>query len=139
VSGRLIDNVLGYRSLRTFLERHIRWCRLRRRISLPGYIGEFLVNPTALALIALAVVPTGPMAVVAGSIWMCASGIAWSAERKAGVRRSLIAYPPLELLRGILTAVVWFVPFFSSTVSWRGDKLKIGPRTRLEKISIPSS
>ena len=136
VSGHLIDNVLGRRTVREFLDRHERWCRIRRRISLGGYIGEFFVNPTALALIALAVVPSVPMGMVAGSIWMCASGIAWSAERKAGVRRLPFVYPPLELLRGILTAVVWFVPFFSSTVSWRGDRLKIGPRTRL--TSTPS-
>jgi ceramide glucosyltransferase len=133
VSGRLIDNVLGRRTVREFLDRHERWCRIRRRISLGGYIAEFFVNPTALALIALAVVPTPPMAVLAASIWMCASAVAASAERKAGVRRMLLFYPPLELLRGILTAVVWFVPFFSSTVSWRGDRLTIGPRTRLAR------
>ncbi|HKS15766.1 MAG TPA: glycosyltransferase, partial [Planctomycetota bacterium] len=138
VSGRLIDNVLGRRTVREFLDRHERWCRIRRRISLGGYIGEFFVNPTALALVALAIVPTVPMAIVAGSIWLGASGIAWSAERKAGVLRFPLAYPPLELVRGILTAVVWFVPFFSSTVSWRGDRLKIGPRTRLERINTPS-
>jgi ceramide glucosyltransferase len=138
VSGHLIDNVLGHRSLRTFLERHVRWCRLRRRISLTGYIGEFFVNPTALAMIALAIVPTAPMAVIAGTVWLCASAIAWSAERRAGVRRSLLVYPPLELLRSVLTAIAWFVPFFSSTVSWRGDRLKVGPRTRLERINTPS-
>ena len=134
VSGRLISNVLGYRSVRTFLERHVRWCRLRRRISLAGYVGEFLVNPAGLAVVALVIVRSVPMAVVAGSIWLAASALAASAERRSGVRRSLLVYPPLELLRGILTLGAWFVPFFSSTVSWRGDKLKVGPRTRLERI-----
>ena len=131
VSGRLIDNVLGRRSVGTFLDRHERWCRIRRRISLPGYVAEFLVNPAPLALAALAVAPSLPMAVVFGSIWLAASALAASAERRAGVRRPLWHYPPLELLRGFLTAVVWFVPFFSGSVTWRGDRLKIGPRTRL--------
>ena len=134
VSGRLIDNVLGRRTVGTFLDRHERWCRIRRRISLAAYLAEFLVNPAALALLALAIVPTVPMAIVFGSIWLTASAIAASAERRAGVRRPLWHYPPLELLRGILTAVVWFVPFFSGSVNWRGDRLKIGPRTRLAKI-----
>lgn len=138
VSGRLIDNVLGRRSVRTFLERHVRWCRLRRRISLAGYIGEFVVNPTALALLAWAIVRTAPMAAIAGGVWLIASAIAASAERRAGVRRALILYPPLELARSLLAAAAWFVPFFSSTVSWRGDRLKIGPRTRLTGIRTPS-
>ncbi|HZL73371.1 MAG TPA: glycosyltransferase, partial [Planctomycetota bacterium] len=134
VSGRLIDNVLGRRTVGTFLDRHERWCRIRRRISLAAYVAEFFVNPSALALLALAIVPTVPMAIVFGSIWLTASATAASAERRAGVRRPLWHYPPLELLRGLLTAVVWFVPFFSGSVNWRGDRLKIGPRTRLAKI-----
>jgi ceramide glucosyltransferase len=131
VSGRLIDNVLGRRSVKQFLDRHLRWCRIRRRISLAGYAGEFFVNPVALALAAVAIVPTPATAAIAGSIYLAACGIAISAERRIGIRRPLIHYPALELLRGILTAAVWFVPFFSSTVSWRGDRLKVGRRTRL--------
>jgi len=131
VSGRLIDNVLGRRTVGAFLDRHERWCRIRRRISLGGYLGEFFVNPVPLALLALALSPAVPMAVVFGSVWLAASAMAASAERRAGVRRPLWHYPPLELLRGLLTAAVWFVPFFSGSVNWRGDRLKIGPRTRL--------
>jgi ceramide glucosyltransferase len=134
VSGRLIDNVLGRRTIGQFLDRHIRWCRLRRRISLPGYVAEFLVNPAALGLVALAIVPTLSMAAVFGGILLAASAIAASAERRSGVKRPLLFYPALELLRGILAAVAWFVPFVSGTVTWRGDKLRVGPRTRLEAV-----
>ena len=131
VSGRLIDNVLGRRTVAQFLDRHLRWCRIRRRISLAGYVAEFFVNPVALAGIAWAVVPTAAMGAIAGSIFVAACAVAISAERRIGIRRPLFHYPVLELLRGILTAAVWFVPFFSSTVSWRGDRLRVGPRTRL--------
>ena len=74
------------------------------------------------------------MAIAFGGIWLVSSALAASAERRAGVRRPLVHYPPLELLRALLTAAAWFVPFFSSTVSWRGDRLKVGPRTRLARI-----
>jgi ceramide glucosyltransferase len=131
VSGRLIDNVLGRRTVGQFLARHLRWCRIRRRISLPGYVAEFFVNPAPLALAALALAPSVPMGIVFGAVWLAASAIAASAERRVGVRRPLWLYPPLELLRGILTAAVWFVPFISGTVNWRGDRLRVGPRTRL--------
>jgi ceramide glucosyltransferase len=111
----------------------VRWCRIRRRISLPAYLAEFFVNPAALALIALAIVPTPSMAIVFGAILLAASALAASSERRAGVRRPLLLYPGLELLRGILTAVAWFVPFVSGTVTWRGDRLRVGPRTLLMK------
>lgn len=137
VSGRLIDNVLGRRTVRQFLDRHLRWCRIRRRISPAGYVGEFFVNPVALSLLAAILVPTVASLAISGGILLAASAIAASAERRAGVRRPLVAYPALELLRSVLTAVVWFVPFLSGTVTWRGDKLRIGPRTRL--VHIPGA
>ena len=138
VSGRLIDNVLGRRTVRQFLDRHLRWCRIRRRISLAGYVGEFFVNPTALAAVAAAVYPSPAMLAVTGGIVLAASALAASAERRVGVRRPLILYPALELARGLMTAVVWFVPFLSGSVTWRGDRLKIGPRTRLAAVNTPS-
>ena len=51
VSGHLIDNVLGRRSVRDFAARHLRWARLRRKISAAGYAGEFLLNPVFIALL----------------------------------------------------------------------------------------
>ena len=134
VSGRLIDNVLGRRSVRQFLDRHLRWCRIRRRISLPGYLGEFLMNPVALALLAAAAVPSVPMGIIVAGVLLAAAALAASAERRVGVRRPLILYPALELLRQLMTAGVWFVPFFSRTVRWRGIPLRIGPRTKLEPV-----
>lgn len=131
VSGRLIDNVLGRKSVAQFLDRHLRWCRIRRRISLPGYVGEFFLNPAILAAAAWGIVRTLPMGILFGAAWLAAAAIAASAERRAGIRRPLVVYPALELLREFLAAAVWFVPFFNSTVSWRGDRLKVGPRTRL--------
>ena len=50
VTGHVIDNVLGRRSFREFAGRHLRWARLRRRVNLPGYLGEALLNPVFVAL-----------------------------------------------------------------------------------------
>ena len=134
VSGRLIDNVLGRRTVRQFLDRHLRWCRIRLRMSPPGYLGEFLMNPVATGLIGAAVArETWAWAAPVGA-WVAMSFLAATAERRAGVRRPLLHYPALELIRSLVTAAVWFVPFFSRTVSWRGVPLRIGPRTKLRPV-----
>jgi len=132
VAGCMIDNVLGRRTVGQFLDRHLRWCRIRRRISLPGYVGELLLNPVGLVLIGAAIVGTAGSFAIFGGTLLAMSALGAAAERGLGVRRPLIYYPALELLRSLLIAAVWPVPLFSRTVSWRGDRMKIGPRTRLE-------
>jgi len=134
VAGCVIDNVLGRRTVRQFLDRHLRWCRIRRRISLPGYVGELLLNPVGLVLIGAVIVGTAGSLAVFGGTLLGMSALGAAAERGLGVRRPLLYYPALELLRSVLVVAVWAVPLFSRTVSWRGDRMKIGPRTRLEPV-----
>src|SRR5436190_24295654 len=66
VSGNLIDNVLGRRTLKEFNGRHLRWARLRRRVSVFGYSSEFLLNPVFIALGGLAALRSADAAIVAG-------------------------------------------------------------------------
>ena len=134
VAGCVIDNVLGRRTVRQFLDRHLRWCRIRRRISLPGYVGELLLNPVGLVLIGAVIVGTAGSLAIFGGTLLGMSALGAAAERGLGVRRPLLYYPALELLRSVLVVAVWAVPLFSRTVSWRGDRMKIGPRTRLEPV-----
>jgi hypothetical protein len=66
---------------------------------------------------------------------MLMSFLAATAERRIGVRRRLVSYPVLELIRGSILALLWPVPFVSRTVTWRGNRLRIGPRTRLTAVA----
>ena len=59
------------------------------------------------------------------------SGLALASERRLGVRRSPLVYPALEVVRELVVAALWVVPFLSSSVHWRGRRLQIGERTRL--------
>jgi hypothetical protein len=52
-------------------------------------------------------------------------------ERRLDIRRPLLAYPLLTVIRSMVVAVLWPVPFFSSTVEWRGRTYRIGHRTLL--------
>jgi hypothetical protein len=62
------------------------------------------------------------------------SAAAWTAERLVGIRRKPWLYPPLELLRATLIGLLWAVPFFSSSVNWRGNRLRVGRRTVLRPV-----
>lgn len=132
VTGHLIDNVLGRRSLREFAGRHLRWARLRRRVHFSGYLGEALLNPVAVAFASMLALRTSDSAIVAGLALAASTIINSSTERQLGVRRPAWAYPLLELSLSSLRSVLWFVALVGGTVVWRGNVLALGPRSRIE-------
>ena len=132
VTGHLIDNVLGPRTLRDFAGRHLRWARLRRQVSLAGYLGEFLVNPMFVALLGLMALRSRGAVLVAALALVSMSLInAWT-ERLLGLRRPAWVYPALELLLSVVRGALWFVPLVSRTVVWRGIALPLTARSRIE-------
>jgi ceramide glucosyltransferase len=132
VSSYVIDNVLGRRTLGEFMSRHLRWARLRRHVNLAGYLGEALLNPVFLAILWAIIVRRPLVWAGAGGILALTSLLDAGAERAAGVRRSLLLYPVLELLLSIARGLLWFVPLFSRTLVWRSNVIRIGPRSRIE-------
>ena len=133
VGSRPVDNVLGHMRLRSFLARHLRWARIRRRMNLAGYVGEMLLNPVFLAAIAVLAFPSRANLAVAVAVLSVKAALDATAERVAGVRRPLVLYPALTLVKDILVGAVWIVPFASATVAWRGNRFRIGPRTVLRR------
>ena len=136
LSSQPIDNVLGRVSVRDFALRHLRWARIRRRISPLGYAGELLLNPVFLAAVAAAAIPGLATAVTFVAALLARSALDAASERAAGVRRPLGAYPALVLAKDLVTGVLWAVPYFSSAVTWRGRRFLIGPRTALRPAAI---
>ena len=136
VAGRPVDNVLGHLPLRAFLARHLRWARIRRRMNPAGYLGEILLNPVFLAVSAALALQSGASVVLAVAVLAVKSALDAISERTAGVRRPLVVYPALTLLKDLLVGVVWAVPFVSATVAWRGNRFRIGPRTALRRDGV---
>ncbi|HVN74826.1 MAG TPA: ceramide glucosyltransferase [Thermoanaerobaculaceae bacterium] len=137
-----VDNVLGTVSLRAFLARHLRWARIRRRMSPAGYAGELLLNPVFLAACGAVALRTPASAAIAAVALAVKAAVNASAERAAGVKRPLALYPALTLLKDLLVGAAWAVPFASSTVAWRGRRFHIGHRTALSpetatKVNVP--
>jgi ceramide glucosyltransferase len=131
VSGVPVDNVLGPLTVLDFARRHVRWARIRRRIALFGYIGELLLNPTALALIGAAASRSSDAFALFAVTLAGMSLLDYLAERNLKVQRPIHHYPYLELLRSMVVIVTWPIPFVTRKVSWRGTKFRIGPRTKL--------
>jgi ceramide glucosyltransferase len=133
VAALPVDNVLGRLSLESFLARHLRWARIRRRMNLAGYFGELMLNPVFLAVCGALALHDGASTAAAAAVVLLKSGVDAAAERAAGVRRPLPLYPALSLAKDLLVGAAWVVPFASSTVTWRGNRFRIGPRTLLSR------
>ncbi len=131
LSSRPIENTLGPLDVGGFLGRHLRWARIRRRMSPLGYAGELLLQPIFLAAVGLAIMrDLGSAALFAAAV-AASSLIASFAERSAGVRRRALAYPVLVVGRDLLVGAAWIVPFLTRRVAWRGNRFVLGPRTLL--------
>ena len=123
-----------------FVNRHLRWAQMRRRLSLPAYLGELLLNPVlwlALAVCAHAARRPGldgPLAALA------AAGIAAKCISDALLWRRLRgSLPPLAHvlfipLKDLLMAALWLGGAFRRTVNWRGTLLRIEAGSALVPI-----
>lgn len=128
--GEPVQNVNTRWSLRQLAERHARWARIRIRLVPWTYPLEIVGSPVVLAvLFTLFGVSGGPW-LLAGAL---AGKVAIDAVASLGIRGSLPGRGGLLLapFKDLVLFGVWFVPFFSSEVSWRGTTLRITKGTRL--------
>lgn len=135
MSGVLIDNVLGYRSLKDYMTRQLRWARLRRSMKWLGYTAELLLNPTFIALIGAICLRSPAAFTVFGTALVGMSALEAWMERLAGVKRNLLLYPFLEIILSTCRGILWPLGFLSSRVNWRGNILKVGLRSKLEETT----
>ena len=131
-----IDNVLGPVTVRAFLTRHLRWARIRRRMNPAAYTGELLLNPVFVALVGMLALRNWESSALFGVALVAKSTLDAMTERAIGVVRPLYRYPALTLAKDLLVGVVWLVPFFSTVVVWRGNRLRVGPRTLLVPVEV---
>jgi ceramide glucosyltransferase len=139
VSGRAIDNVLGNLPVQAFLARHLRWARIRRRMKPAAYAGEVLLNPVFVAVGAALADRTVESLVLAVAVLLLKSVLDAAGERSTAVRRSLLVYPFLTLIKDLLVGLAWVVPFLSTSVTWRGNRFHIGSRTLLSPVPSPAT
>lgn len=129
-------------TLERFVNRHLRWAQMRRRVAPIAYLGEVLLNPVlwiALALAALTVSTRGPdlrtgAMVIAAVLLKCAAdALLWRRLSGRFPPASAIALIPLK---DLLVAALWAVGAFRRKVDWRGNVLRIDAGSLLREIPV---
>ncbi|HVT57745.1 MAG TPA: glycosyltransferase [Thermoanaerobaculia bacterium] len=139
LSAHVLPVIHQQRTVREFLDRHLRWAQMRRRLS-PAFFGEPLLNPVPWMLgVAVLAAALARPAIVLAALLGCALKVAadaWLARRLRGTAlpvRALLAIP----LKDLLIAAVWLVGAFRRTVSWRDNRLRIGRGSLLSPLAAP--
>jgi ceramide glucosyltransferase len=131
-------------ALRHSVQRHLRWCQMRRRTSALAYAAELLSNVSvwAVALVVLAWVAPVPSRVfwasgllfIAAKCVIDALSILWLSPRAASW--SLIRWLPAA---DLINLWVWLQGAVKRRVEWRGTRLFIGEQTRLSPLlTVPA-
>ncbi|HUL36566.1 MAG TPA: glycosyltransferase [Thermodesulfobacteriota bacterium] len=131
VSNYLIDNVNEYWNLRKFINRHIRWGKMRWKIGGIKYLLELTINPVFTACLPLLLLgPTEKSLSVLGLVCM----MKIIGDYYVGRSLSTPMHPLFYLLspiKDLLVGLIWFVPFADDTVVWRGNRYRMSKDTRL--------
>lgn len=125
LSNHVINTANVYWQTGQFMSRHARWGKLRYRIGGISYLAEFLGNFVFLSFIPLLFRgPSKFTLLLPLSAWLLKS----CGDYLTGRTFKSEMHPLLYLLspvKDIIIGVVWFVPIFSNSIEWRGDRYTI--------------
>lgn len=135
LSPHVVRTINAGWGLTRFVSRHLRWGQLRRWISPTAYCFEPLLNPIPPALAIVA------MEWWTGELGLLASGCAATVVAKL-VSDGLLSHrlrgrwpDLLDLLlvpaKDMLVAALWGLAWVKRDVNWRGNRVRIGPGSRL--------
>ncbi len=147
VMGRMVPRVLGKRvaiarepvenvsrdkGVREFLSRYARWAVLQRQVLGPvAYAAQVILNPVLLAFAAFALAPAaGPLELLGAT---CAAKIALEGSSARLLLpdgfRPVVSF--LVPLKDLAVGLAWAYGLLTNRVTWRGNRLKVLPGTRL--------
>ncbi|HVP77821.1 MAG TPA: glycosyltransferase [Thermodesulfobacteriota bacterium] len=131
ISNYLINNVNEYWNLRKFINRHVRWGKMRWKIGGVKYLLELTINPVFTAFLPLLLLgPTEETLFLPALV--CLMKITGDFYLGRSISRPM--HPFIYLLspiKDLLIGLIWFVPFADDTVVWRGNRYLMGKDTRL--------
>ena len=133
-SNHIIDNVNINWSLERFINRHLRWAKMRRNLNIVHYLAEPVSNPILLALISLFIrFDMSSFYVFAFvSILKTCMDIITAKQLEADSKWYHYLLIPVK---DVLIGIIWFVPFVDRKISWRGNWFKISKNTRLYPLT----
>lgn len=135
-----VTNVSRSATPGSFFNRMSRWAKLRYRLRRPVYLAEVLLNPIALAAAGAAAFGRWGWTILAVT---AAAKIAIeyvnflfvNPEDRRRLRNHLL-FPAAVVGKDLVFFAVYFTPFFSREVEWRGGRIAVGRRTL---IRIPAN
>jgi ceramide glucosyltransferase len=143
LSPHVVETVNARWTARRFVERHLRWAQMRRRLNLLAYVGEPLLNPIpfAIALIccaganvtALGMRPA-TQATLALAFLVLKVTSDYSLLGRLRGRSVALSDLPLIVVKDLLLLGVWGVGAFRRTVCWRGNVLRLTRGSRLLSV-----
>jgi ceramide glucosyltransferase len=132
LSSHIITNVNEYWGIRKFLNRHTRWGKLRWKIGGARYISELLGNPVFFAYLPVIWEPSRVTVSFAlmvsfikiiGDLYISKLLLRSQFTKQDNPKKCLSAFHYVfSPLKDFLLGIIWFVPIFSNTVMWRGNK-----------------
>ncbi len=135
VARRPVYNVSRGRSVLDFFRRYQRWSIIHRQaVGRLIYAGEMVMNPIAVAGIALAIDPSASTLALAsalGCLRVASDGVATRMLAGSCRARDLAAVP----LKDLLLALAWCHGMVRRRVDWRGNRLLVLPGTLLAGAS----
>ncbi len=130
-----VTNFNNSSTMKSFFSRMSRWAKLRFNMHRNIYAIELLTNTTTLCILSLLFPDRiGAMTLALAMSMRIASELVnyLAIDRTEGGRlRSLLLLPTVVIVKDLLLLMVWFTPFISNQVNWRGGYIKIGKRTEL--------
>jgi len=130
-SQHVINNINIYWPMKRFLNRHIRWAMIRKRLKLFRYFSEQFSNPVMMAFIYLMVSFNLESIIVFNLV--TAIKILFDYKIATSVGADLKWYQYLLIpIKDIIIGFIWFVPFFYNKIDWRGNSFFISRGTQLK-------
>ena len=136
ISPHVVFNYNQQWPVSRFVNRHLRWGQMRRRVSLPAYLLEPLFNPLGMfGLLAAGALVSGREVRLFGGLALAGVLVRLLADRALLIQMRG-SVPPLStvvlgLPKDLLMLGVWATAGFRRTIDWRGNKFLIKAGTRL--------
>jgi len=140
IGSMAILNVNRNRRGRDFLSRYGRWCVMQRKIAgTPVYASQILLYPLPFAVAALASDPGAAalaLALLAVGTKAVVDGVTAKALRGSGFGPQVLFLSPMK---DGMFVVAFLRAFLENTVEWRGNRLRVLPGSRLERVPAPAA
>ena len=129
-----IDNYNENWSFERFINRHLRWAKMRKHLNLVHYLTEPVANPVFTALAGLLIIRTTEALLLAGMVLSLKMMMDIALMQMIKTDMKWYQYTLIPL-KDVLMGAIWLIPFFHNRVNWRGTEFRITRGTRLVSVT----